>query len=152
MEKFYDNNILLKLEQGFIRDGLFLYTKNKYLYVIKNDVRLFKVSFKRLVKTIYNSIYNILYIIINKSNKIYLDEEIENNKVFLIIQYYSKSYKMPFNYKIKLKEINEYLKITAFDKPDDIINKQNEKIILLLKKIEYHENKYREINTDDEFI
>jgi hypothetical protein len=54
--------------------------------------------------------------------------------------------------KIKLKEINNYLIISNSDDPVKIINKQKNKISVLLKKIEEFENRQKQLLTDDEFL
>lgn len=146
MRELDNNKDLLKLQKGFVKDNLFLYSKNEYLFIIKDDIRMFKVSFKRIVKTLYCSIENILQVLTDNINKVYLQDGLNDFKIYLVIIHSSHVFK------IKLKEINEYIKIIHGEKLDNIISKQNEKINILLKKLEYYENKYPEVLTDDEFI
>lgn len=152
----YNNNEdLIKLQQGVICNNLFIYCETNYLYFIINDIRMFKVSFKRLMKTIYQPFNKILSIIVNTPNNINLtNKPLNSNKFFLEIHHYNQHMKINLIYNVKLKEIDNYLKITENENPNNIIAKQNEKINILLKKIEYYENKYNEplIDTDDEFL
>jgi hypothetical protein len=147
------NDDFILLHKGIISNELLIYSDNNYLYIVKNDIRMFKVSFKRLVKTCNIPLKVIISIIVKNNNKIYLYNDKNNiNKFFLVIKYFNNSYKMLFKYVIKLKEIDEYLKIEDSEKSKQIILKQSEKINILLKKLEYYENKYCEQLTDEEFL
>lgn len=150
----HNNNIdMLSLQHGIICNELFIYSKSDYLYVIKDDIRMFKVSFKRLRKTIYLSPNDIFSIIVKNPNNIYLESKNNNpTKYVLIVKHYNKPYNGIFTYEIKLKEINNYLRINDNEKIDNVIYKQKDKINILLKKLEYYENKYPDILTDEEFL
>lgn len=154
MAGFYNNNEdLLKLQQGLICNKLFIYSKTNYLYVVKDDIRMFYVSFKRLKKTIRFPINDIFSIIVKNPNNVYLESKLDNpSKLILIIKHYNTFYNAIFTYEIKVKEINNYLKIIKNENLNSIINKQNEKINILLEKLEYYENKYPELLTDEEFL
>lgn len=149
----YNDVNLLKLQKGILLNNFFVYSKDDNLFFVKDDIRMFKVSFKRIKKTTGVSLDIILSIIINDTKNIQIIQEIENcNKYYLVIQYPNPNYKMIFKYNIKLKEINDYLKISEGEELYHIILKQNEKINILLNKIEYYEKKFFEPLTDDEFI
>lgn len=148
----YDEN-LIKLQHGIGNDNLFIHSKDKQLYIYQNRIRMFKVSFRRLIKTTSISLSEIFALIIKNIHNIYIcDKETKLNRFYLIIQNCNEYYKMTFTYKIKLKEINEYLDLANFSNPNEIISKQNEKIKILLEKLEYYENKYNQVLTDEEFL
>lgn len=153
MEDSYNNNNLLKLQQGIMCNKLFIYSKTNYLYVVKDDIRMFYVSFKRLKKSISLSLNDIFSIIVKNPNNIYLESVVNNpHKFILSIKHHNNYYDTTFTYKIKLKEKNNYLDIIENDNLNSIIYKQNEKINSLLKKIEYYENQHPEPLTDEEFL
>jgi hypothetical protein len=154
MVGFYNNNDdLSKLQRGLICNKLFIYSKTNYLYVVKDDIRMFYVSFKRLKKTIRYSLNDIFSIIVKNPNNVYLESKLDNpSKFILIIKHHNTYYNTVFTYKIKVKEINNYLKIIENENPNSIINKQYDKINTLLEKLAYYENKYPEILTDEEFL
>lgn len=153
MEFYNNNNNVLKLQQGIMCNELFVYIKNNYLYLAKDNIRLFCVSFKRLKKTISLSLDYIFSLIVKNPNNICLETNINNpNKFILVIKYSNVQCNAMFTGKIKLKEINDYLEIAENDNPNLIIVKQYEKINVLLKKLEYYENKYHETLTDEEFL
>lgn len=144
---------LLKLKHGVLCNNLFVYSNTDYLYVVKDEIRIFYVSLNRLKKTIRRSINYIFSIIIKNPNNVYLENKSDNpNKSILVIKCYVPYHNYVFTYKIKLKEIDNYLFIIENENLNSIINKQNEKINILLKKLEYYENKYHEPLTDEEFL
>ena len=108
---YNDNDDLIKLHNGIICNEIFIFSDNNYLFVAKDDIRMFKVSFKRLVKTCNMHLKTIISIIIKNNKNIYLQNDKNNtNKFFIMIQYFNNAYKIPFKYIIKLKEIDKYLK------------------------------------------
>ena len=151
--KYLNNTDLIKLQNGIRCKDIFLYSKDTYLLIVKDDIRMFKASFKRLKKTFNLSLENILSIIVNNIDNIRLYNDPTNTiKYFLIINQNNINSILTFTYHIKLKEIDEYLNLTNNNDFNKIISKQNEKINLLLKKIEFYKNKYIEPTTDDEFL
>lgn len=147
------NENLIKLQLGIGNDNLFIHSSDNQLYIYQNRIRKYRVSFRRLVKTTSISLSDILELIIKNIDSIYVCEKDSNiNKLYLVIKNYNFHYKMTFVYKIKLKEINEYLDLANSSNPNEIISKQNEKINILLKKLEYYENKFKEPTTDEEFL
>lgn len=160
MMGLYNNNAnnnndddLLKLQQGIMCNKLFMYTKNNYLYLVKDKIRMFCVSFKRLKKTISFPMNYIFSIIVKNPDNVYLETKIDNpNKFILVIKYTNAHRNAIFTRGIKLKEIDNYLEIAENENPNLIIDKQYEKINILLKKLEYYENKYPEVLTDEEFL
>jgi hypothetical protein len=151
--KYLNNQYLLKLQGGILCKDFYIYSKNEELLIIKDDIRMFKVSFKRLKKTFRLDLENIFLIIIKNINNICLDF-ISNNsiKYFLVVKKPDEYLKSIYEYKIKLKEIDEYLDLSKSIDPNVIISKQNKKINLLLKKIESYKKKYYEPTTDEEFL
>lgn len=151
--KYLNNTDLIKLQRGITCKDLFIYSKNNFLFVIKDDIRMFKVSFNRLKKTFSLSLEKILYIIINNIGNISLyNDTINTIKYFLVINQSNVYPELALGYRIKLKEIDEYLNLTTNDDLNKIISKQNDKINLLLKKIEFYKKKNIEPTTDDEFF
>ena len=69
MRNYNSNDDYIKLHQGIICNELFIYSDNNYLFVAKDDIRMFKVSFKRLVKTCNIPLHTIISIIIKKCVK-----------------------------------------------------------------------------------
>jgi hypothetical protein len=155
MAKLYNNNNddYTKLEKGIKCNDLFIYSKNNYLYIIKDDIRLFNVSYKRLKKTFYPALTDIFSIIVKNPNNIYLQINKSNpNQFILVIYHHNNQYNLLFKYEIKLKEIDDYLRIFDNENTNTIIHKQNEKINILINKIKYYKTKYYEPSTDDEFL
>lgn len=131
------------LEKGIIgNNNIFIYLRDKYFYVQDGNIRCFKFSMRRVKNTLNISDTNhLLSIIIRNIKSIHLEKNNEN--LF---------YLNLFSQKIKLKEINNFLIISNTDTQDVIIEKQKEKIITLLNKINEFENKYKEPTTDEELI
>lgn len=154
--KYYNNQDLLKLQGGILCKDFYIYSKNDELLIVKNEIRMFKVSFKRLKKTICMCLENIFTLIVKNINNLYLDFDPENPmKYFLIIKKSDnnlKFIKKNFEYKIKLKEFDEYLNLSNINEQQKIISKQNEKINLLLRKIEFYKKKNLEPTSDEEFL
>jgi hypothetical protein len=151
--KYMRNENLIKLQLGIGNDNIFIHSMYDQLYIYQNNIRMFRVSFRRLVKTTNISLSESLELIIKNIYSIYVCEKDSNiNKLYLLIKNYNFNYKMTFEYKIKLKEINEYLDLANSGNPNEIISKQNEKIDILLKKLKYYENKFKEPTTDEEFL
>lgn len=147
------NENFYKLKKGLTNGDLFIYSNDDTLFIIKNDIRMFKVSFNRLEKTINKSLDIIFKIIVKNINDVHLyNKPINSNKFFLSIKYFNHHYNTVFKYNIKLKEIDDYLKIYDDDKYNDIIYKQYEKINILLDKIKYYESEEQDILTDEEFL
>ncbi len=163
--KYLYNQDLLKLQGGIECKDFYIYSRDSQLFIVKDDIRMFKVSFKRLKKTFSLALDNIFSIIIKNINNINLDILPDNPiKYFLIVKKPDDHFKFLFEYRIKLKEIDEYLNLTSLinsnnsnnsmnsNNQNKIISKQNEKINLLLKKIQFYKSKYFEPTTDEEFI
>lgn len=147
------NQDLLKLQEGIMSKDFYIYSKNNELFIVKDNIRKFKVSFKRLKKTFSLDLENIFSIIVKNIDNIHLDFAPDNpNKYFLMIKKTDLNLKFSFEFKIKLKEIDEYLNLINSDDPKKIILKQNEKINLLLKKIDFYKKKVFEPLTDEEFL
>lgn len=146
------NEILYLLSKGISNNKIFIYLKNEYIFIKQSDTRCFTVSMRRLRNSLNikydNEIYNI---IIKNINTISVEKE--NHNYFLIINIPSNLNIMRnFNYKIKIKEIYDFLDLYQTDSKDIIIKKQHEKIFNLLEKIKYYENKYKEPTTDEEMF
>lgn len=151
--KYISNENLIKLQLGIGNDNLFIHSQDKQLYIYQNRIRMYRVSFRRLVKTTSISLNEVLELVIKNIENIYVCEKDSNiNKLYLVIKNYNEYYKMTFIYKIKLKEINEYLDFANSDNLNEIISKQNKKINILLKKLQNYENKFKEPTTDEEFL
>ncbi len=154
--KYLYNQDLLKLQGGIVCKDFYMYSQDNQLFIVKDDIRMFKVSFRRLKKTFSLALDNIFSIIIKNINNTNLDYTPDNPvKYFLVVKKPDEHFKFPFEYKIKLKEIDEYLNLTNLinsNNQNKIISKQNEKINILLKKIEFYKLKYFEPTTDEEFL
>jgi len=151
--KYLYNQDLLKLQGGILCKDFYIYSKNDKLFIIKDNIRMFKVSFKRLKKTFSLTLDNVFFLITKNIDNSNLDLTSDNpDKYFLIIKKMDNHFKFVFEYKIKLKEIDEYLNLSNSNDLDKIIHKQNEKINLLLKKIEFYKKKFFELTTDEEFL
>lgn len=141
------------LEKGISANNIFIYLKDKYFYVNENQIRCFKFSVRRAKNSLNIKSSDLLYkIFISYAETIKLEKKNEN-MFYLILSYPLAGFQnLIIPHKIKLKEINEYLLLTDTDSPDIIIKKQNEKLLLLLSKIDEYEKKFKEQSTDDEFI
>ena len=156
----YDNLIIQNkndielLEKGISTNNLFIYYKNKNLYIQEGSIRCFYISFKRLRNTLMiKSDDDIKLIIVNNIKSINIIKKHENLHYMNI--YYPHYCNIQFIVKkdIKLKEINNFLQISNTDNNNIIIKKLNEKINILLNKIdEYKSKSSDEVNTDDEII
>jgi hypothetical protein len=151
-QNLYDDTRSI-LDNGIGNDKLFIYSKDNYLFVIENDIRCFKVSFRRLrnimsLKT-NKEVKNIL---IENIKKIFLKKKNEN--LYLLNIYQSKKINNFYNcnYEIKLKEVNEFLNIQKNENFNAVIQKLYDKINILLKKITEYENKFKEPTTDEEIF
>lgn len=143
---------MILLEKGIGNNNIFLYLKDKYFYIQHNYLRCFKFSLRRAKNTLNKDINILLKIFIKYFNNIILEKQNEN-LFYLSITYPSINNKNFISkQKIKLKEINNYLYISKQDNLEIIIKKQDEKINLLLNKIEEYEKKYNECDTDDELF
>jgi hypothetical protein len=142
------------LEKGIVgNNNIFIYLRDEYFYVQQDHIRCFKFSMRRAKNTLnIKDTNHLLNLIIKNIKNIYLEKINEN------LFYLNLSYKLVgcidfiSTQKIKLKEINNFLIISNTDNQDIIIKKQNEKIIILLNKIDEFKKKYKEPTTDDEFI
>lgn len=144
---------MITLEKGIMGDNFFLYFKDNNFYLKHDHIRCFKFTLKRAKNTLgIKDTTQLLRMFIDYIKNINLEKKNEN-LFYLVICYQLAGFtNFISNNKIKLKEINNYLLITNTDSKDEIIKKQNEKIILLLNKIEEFEKKYSEPTTDDELI
>ena len=140
-------------EKGIVINNILLYLKDNHFYIEKNYLRCFKFSIKRAKFSLnINSEDDLFKILLNCINDIKIEKKNENLFFLNIIRndIIIKDYILIS--RIKLKEINNYLIILNSDNPIKIINKQKNKISVLLKKIEELENKQKQLLTDDEFI
>ena len=72
------------------------------MYIIKDDIRLFNVSYKRLKKTFYPALTDIFSIIVKNPNNIYLQINKSNpNQFILVIYHHNNQYNLLFKYEIK---------------------------------------------------
>lgn len=157
------NNLYLKMdellimEKGIYNDKIMIFLKNDYFHVQESYVRCFKFSIKRAKNTLnIKDTTHLFNIFIKNINNINLEKKNENLYYLNISdsgsKFGSRDYFAIQTYKIKLKEINNFLYISNIDNHDIIIKKQNEKIISLLSKIDEFEKKFKEPTTDDELI
>ena len=140
-------------EKGIVINNILLYLKDNHFYIEKNYLRCFKFYIKRAKFSLnINSEDDLFKILLNCINDIKIEKKNENLFFLNIIRndIIIKDYILIS--RIKLKEINNYLIILNSDNPIKIINKQKNKISVLLKKIEELENKQKQLLTDDEFI
>lgn len=147
------NNSGSILDNGIGNDKIFIYSKDNYLFIVENDIRCFRVSFRRL--------RNIMHLKTNGEVKNLLVENIKNtslkkkneNHHFLNIVYTKKiNNTYDLKYEIKLKELTEFLNINNNENYTVVIKKLYGKIDILIKKISEYENKYKEPTTDEEMF
>jgi len=152
---FYQNkNEVYVLENGIMSNNLFIYCKNKQLYVCENDIRCFSVSFRRLRNTLSIKSDDDIKIIIVKYIKNVSIIKKPHNLYYLNIFYPSGyGFKYTVKFDIKLKEVDEYINIANTDNNNIVMQKLTDKIKVLIEKINQYKSKYKDdINTDDELI
>ena len=137
--------ISMILEKGIYNDKIFMCFKNNYYIVQINNVRCFKFSVKRAKNSL-------LVKSSNEINKLFIKsicnidiEKYNDNLFYLTIKNLTLA-------KIKLKEISDFISFKKTDSSEIIIKKQNEKIQSLLDRIKLYEEKYENIDTDDEMF
>ena len=148
---FYNSGSIL--DSGISNEQIFIYSKDNYIYIIENNIRCFKASFKRLRNVMCMKLNNdIKNIIIENIKNIKLVHKNENSCILTI----EKTKKINFNYNckydIKLKEVNDFLNINNNDNYNLIIKKLYKKIDILIKKINEYENKHKEPTTEEEMF
>jgi hypothetical protein len=140
-------------EKGIIINNMLLYFKDLHFYIEKNYLRCFKFSIKRAKFSLnINSDNDLFKILLNCINDIKIEKKNDNLFFLIVMRSDIKIKDYILLSKIKLKEINNYLIISNSDDPVKIINKQKNKISVLLKKIEEFENRQKQLLTDDEFL
>ncbi len=141
------------IEKGIYNNNLLLYYRNGYFHVQISFVRCFKFSTRRAKNSLHlKTSEEVKKLFIKCINDITIEKQNEN-KFYLNICYSPNLNKIfKINHKIKLKEINDFLSVSKNDNSNTIIQKQNEKILLLLEKIKSYEEIHKELNTDDEMF
>jgi hypothetical protein len=156
MNKYYLNSKSdeqLILEKGIYENNIFIYLRDKSFYIEENHIRCYKFSVRRAKNSLDIKDNDFLFKIFIKNIKSIKLEKKNANIFFLIITYPISGIKhLMIPQKIRLREINNYLVILNTDNPDIIMQKQNDKILLLLDKIDEFEKKFKELSTEDEFI
>ena len=143
---------LMRLQQGVWCGELYVYFKKNYLYVKKGSVRIFGVSLRRLMKSTQLELVQVANLIIKNPSTLYLEDGTGPTPTLVLIRQVMTEPVHTVKYRIKLKEINNYLEISETENANSIISKQREKIGVLLKKLEYYESKYPDVLTDEEFL
>lgn len=145
-----NNNILKK---GIIEKNLLIYYKDNFVYIELDDIRCFKLSMKRLRNTFnINSDDTIINILIKYIKNISIIKKNDNLFYFMINYPKESDSTFKYEYKIKLKELNDFSNIKKNDDIKTIVAKQNKKILILLNKINEYNKKYKELDTDDEIF
>jgi len=145
------NNDILK--KGIIEKNFLIYYKDNFIYIELNNIRCFKLSMRRLRNTLnINSDDTIKYILIKYIKNISIIKKNENLFYFQINYPKESNSTFKYEYKIKLKELDDFTNIKKNDDIKTIVAKQNEKILILLNKINEFNKKYNELDTDDEIF
>lgn len=142
-----------QLNKGVQTEKFYLYQQDKYICIKISDFRCFKVSMRRLKNTLHQKYEDEIKKIFLKYYKNITIEKQNENLYYLNIHFPQKlNQTFNINYKIKIKEINNFIDIYSTDNYQTIISKQNEKILSLLEKIKEYEKKYKDPNTDEEMF
>jgi len=147
------DEISLILERGIRGNQIFLYFRNGYFYIQISDIRCFKFSIRRAKNSLCIGTIDEVKKIFVKFIDNFTVEKQNDNLFYLNVNYpHKNNNNISIGYKIKLKEINNFLNVLNVDNADTIIKKQDQKILSLLEKIKVYEDKYKETNTDDEMF
>jgi len=152
MNNYYSTNKDL-LNKGIRNNNLFIYYRDNYIYIECDEIRCFRTSMRRLRNSLcINSDEIVRQLIIKYIKNISLEKVNEN--LFNLIIEYPHIINVTFNIKrkIKLQEINNFLNIKDTDNSNIIIKKQNDKILLLLDKLNEYKKNNKEIDTEEEMF
>lgn len=149
-----NRNDIYLLEKGISNKNLFIYCKNKNLYIQESPIRCFYISFKRLRNTFMTKSDDDIKLIIVKNIKYINIIKKHENLHYLNISYQQYGNIIyTVNKEIKLREINNFMQILNTDTNDTVIKKLTDKINILINKIDkYKFTDPNEINTDEEII